>query len=339
MTEGGLMLKRVPRIYDDEIYQGFGEQPPIIEIQLGNSLKYLINKEKDSEIFKELSYFRNQMDAEFGIVLPAVNLSNNQDLKPKGYVILLNGVVFEKFEFDPEGDVVNGEYSRERVYSGCEQIRNQLTEIVINNFSKIITQSMVNELVNKVRPINPDVVDHVMVRNSYPVTDLKRILLSLLEEEISVRDMNTILETMAEYLIFSKSPIDLMGKIRERLAFSFIPKYADENNIIHTIVLSEAFSSHCLDNVLYPLGELPSLAFDCDDRQKIMKEIVSKAEGVIKRNNKTIFLCTASIRTAFKRSVINNIFPEVACISDSEMDSIKHKYTTKVEAVLEYDGE
>ena len=85
--------RRKPRIYDEEIYINFGEQPYPFEIQIGYSLIPLVDKEKeDANLQREISYCRNQIDAEYGLPIPEVHILDNMCLEVYEYSILINGI-------------------------------------------------------------------------------------------------------------------------------------------------------------------------------------------------------------------------------------------------------
>ena len=85
------MRKRKPRIYDDEIYTDFGEQPSPLELQIGYALMPLVDEQKDSPLLNEIRYLRNEIDAEYGLPLPLVRIRDNLCLEPGEYRILLHG--------------------------------------------------------------------------------------------------------------------------------------------------------------------------------------------------------------------------------------------------------
>lgn len=68
------MRTRRPRIYDDEIYTDFGEQPSPLELQIGYALMPLVDEHNDSPLLNEIRYLRNEIDAEYGLPLPLVRI-------------------------------------------------------------------------------------------------------------------------------------------------------------------------------------------------------------------------------------------------------------------------
>ena len=107
-------------------------------------------------------------------------------------------------------------------------IRTHLKEVIKKNLTKFLDQCMVNTLINKVRDRNPDVVDDVFFMHNFSTSKFKTILNWLLEEGISIRDINSILEAIADNLEKTQRPTELLGLVREKLAYQFLPKLADK---------------------------------------------------------------------------------------------------------------
>lgn len=92
-------------------------------------------------------------------------------------------------------------------------IGTHLTEIIRKNRTRILNQNLVNTLVEKVRKQNPDVISDVFFYHQFPMSSMKILLNHLLEEEVSIRDMNTILETLADNLQDNTRLSDLVDKV------------------------------------------------------------------------------------------------------------------------------
>ena len=84
-------VRKRPRIYDDEVYHDFGMQPDIIEIRLGYALIPLVDSVSGGSLMKELSYLRNQLDAEYGISLPKFHIRDYLKLEPYQYSFYIHG--------------------------------------------------------------------------------------------------------------------------------------------------------------------------------------------------------------------------------------------------------
>ncbi len=359
-----------PYIYYDE----FEKQPYKIELQLGCALIPLVDKEKDAPLLEEVSYVRKQIDAEYGLPLPQVRIRDNMCIEPGEYRILLNGTdiggsnvygaVFvwcfttDKVKVPIEGlkskDPVSGreailidkDKEKKAVDLGYEVIepsiiiRKDLFEIIKQNITKLLDQCMVSNLVEKVRKINPDVVSNVFYINNFPVSDLKIILNLLLEEDVSIRDMNTILETIADYLSDDLKPYEMAEKVRQRLANSFISKYLEDDEKLHLIKVSQPVSEKLLEFAYYPPTkvDLPYCAFDPPTRRKFLKGTTAAITLMKEKHYKPVLICFSSVRFLVKEALCLEI-PDVRVISDMELYACKQAFPLKLEGELNFDDE
>ena len=353
-----MMRKRKPRIYDDDL--DFGKQPSPLELQIGYALIPLVDEHNDAPLLREMRYLRNEIDAEYGLPLPLVQIRDNMSLEPTEYRILLHGTDVGVFNDLKSGHVlcldtgfVTDEMSGIKIkdpafgmddetkrlgYSVVNPsriIQVHLSEIIKKNLTKFLNQCMVNTLINKVRDTNPDVVDDIFFMHHYSTADFKTILNWLLAEGVSIRDMNSILEAMADNIEETEKPVELMDRIREKLAWQFIPKLADKDKVIHVIRVSETLAKALSERIYYPQSktELPYYALDSAEAKVFVNEISEKAHRMAEKGYEPVFLIVNNLRTALSNTIQENW----TFISESELWSVNKEYPVAVEEELEID--
>ena len=362
--------------YKKENYKDFGAQPDLLEIKLGCNLISLAEEEEDkrSPLLEEIIWLRNQLDDELGLVLPMVRVRDSIFLKPDEYSLFLNGTEVAKssvkigyylcmdtgsvsnpldnmkwektkdpaFEMDgfiiPENEVKKAKEAGYVCASPEKMIRVHFYEVIRKNITRILNQSLVNELVEKVRKINPDVITDVFFTQRFSISKMKILLNRLLEERVSIRDMNTILETIADYLVEEQKPLLLAEKVRERLAPGFIKEYEDENNIIHVFRLSQSFSEYLADHVYYPESKVdkPYLAIDPSDRKRLYESINKCASLAAEQDFPIVFVCVSTIRALFS-DYVREVYPSAHVISDMELCPIKDDLNITVEKEVDFE--
>ncbi len=308
------MQLQKPRLYDKEIYTNFGEQPNLFEIQIGSSLNPLVDEGKKSNLQKEITYCRNRFDAEYGLPVPAVHIRENMCLEPYEYLILFNGVELEKCSVCP--DYKTG-YS---CISPEEVIGTHLYENIWKNRTRILNQNLVNTLVEKVRKQNPDVISNVFFYHSFTISKLKILLNFLLEEEISIRDMNTILETIADNIRSEMRISELMEIVHEHLAYNFIRKYVDENNVLHVLTIQEktAYKFIDADHKSEREEELPFAALKKEEMEKMKNSINSFVARFREKNLQPVIICPQMIRQLIF-SAFHDGTPDLRVVSIQEV--------------------
>ena len=358
------------KIHPYEDYRDFGQQPFELTLEIGYALIPLVDHD-DSDLLAELKYLRNEMDGEYGLPLPVIHIRDNMCLEPNEYRLLLHGAEIAKSEARPgyclcldTGCVtkeLEGEKTKDPAF-GMDAIiipkekeaearnlgyviadwgtviRAHLTEVIKKNFTKFLDQCMVNTLINKVRDRNPDVVDDVFFIHNFSISKLKTILNWLLEEGVSIRDMNTILETIADNLEETKRLSELMEKVREKLAYQFLPKLADDNKVIHVIRVSQTLAEALSERIHYPgsNNELPYYAFTPVENKEFNNRVSEKARCLSKKGYSPVFVIVRNLRTALSNNIRQSL-GNWACISDTELYSVIKDYSIVVEEELEAD--
>ena len=359
-----------PYIFYDE----FGKQPSKIELQLGYALIPLADKEKDAPLLEEISYVSKQIDAEYGLPLPHVRFRDNLCIEPGEYRILLSGtdmggsnvygaVFVWCFPTDKvkvpiewtkikepvsgrEAILIDKDKERKAIELGYEVIepsiiiRMHFYEIIKQHITMLLDQCMVNNLVEKVRKINPDVVSYVFHINNFSVSELKLILTLLLEEDVSIRDMNTILETIADYIPDDLKPYELAEKIRQRLAISFISKYLEDDEKLHLIKVSQPVSEKLAELAYYPdtKVDLPYCALDPPTRRKFLKGVTAAISLMKGKHYKPVLVCVSTIRLLLYEA-IHREMPEVLIVSDMELLACKQAFSLILEGELNFNDE
>ena len=355
-----------------EIQIGYGLIPLVHETISKSPVRPL-------SFFEDLSRIRNKIDAEYGLPLPRVHIRDNMCLEPYEYSIFFNGVEAGKglvypehyhcFIPDPGSEVSNSidkrKYQKYKepvfgldglIAATREQkellemagytcvlpgriIATHLDEIIKKNRTRILNQCMVNQLIEKVRISNPDVVTDVLFTKQFTISDLKILLYSLLEEHVSIRDMNTIMETIADFYNCingtEKKLWDLLIFVRERLAYGFIKKYEDNDCVLHAIKISDSLTVILHKNAVWPYPEgleLPNIALDSEIRKKVELKICERIKAVSDKGYQPVILCDSLLRHPLA-NFLHQSMPGVAVISDREV------MTLKGDCVLNLEGE
>ena len=359
------------KIHPYEDYRDFGRQPFILTLEIGYALIPLAEQEKGALLLEEIKHLRNEIDGEYGLTLPAFHIRDNSCIEPNEYRLLLHGAEIAKSEARPgyclcldTGSVTMelvGEKTKEPAFcmdaiylpeekraeaesagyvvADCETvIRNHLTQVIKKNITKFLDQCMVNILINKVRDRNPDVIDDVFFLHNFSTSKMKTILNWLLDEGISIRDMNSILEAIADNLEEPKRLSELMEKVREKIAYQFLQKLADDKKTIHAIQVSHHLAEAFSDCIYIPQDnkELPYFALAPEERKTLNEEITKKTTSMKEKGYEPVFLTVSSLRTALS-GYVKQYFGNWPCISDLELYSVSKDYNIVIEEEIEAD--
>lgn len=367
-------MSKESQMFYEGTYTDFGVQPNLLEINIGSNLLSLVEEENKGPLVEEVLWLRNKLDDELGLVLPKVRVRDSSYLKPDEYALFFSGTEVAKSsvkigyylcldtgtvtksldntEFEKTKDPAYGmdgfivpenelEKAKEAGYlcvTPEKIIRTHFYEIIRKNITKILNQSNVNEIVEKVRRTNPDVITDVFFTKRFSISDMKILLNRLLKEHVSIRDMNTILETIADYLDEEKKPLQLAEKVRERLAPMFLKEYYDEKNDLHVFKFSQVVEDYLVEHAYFPGSKVdkPYLTLDPADRKRMI-EILTKCISWFNAHNLLpVFVCVSSIRGVVS-DFIKHEFPDSNVFSDMEIYSVKDLVTVRVEGEVCFD--
>ncbi len=199
-------------------------------------------------------------------------------------------------------------------------IATHITELIRANAAKMLGRQEVSSIIDTVKEKNPVLVDEVLNTAKLSYGKIQKVLQNLLEENVSIRDIVTILETLANYAGISDNPWDLTAKVREALGLQICLQYADpDDKKIRVMQLSEEFAELIQANAYYPPDRSkPQVAFDPIDRRKWISSVSASLARVNEKHYQPIILCPGIVRQLVK-SALEREMPGIVVLSDAEL--------------------
>lgn len=364
------------RDYDDGIYKNFGEQPYILELHIGYGLILLLGNDDNNSLLREITYKKNKFDDEYGIPIPKIHIRDNMSLNPDEYQFFFNGLKAGEFKIGPndflcidsgnviqepdvpfvrktkdpsynmDAFVVEKEYRD--VYEKAGYVCVPTFKVIAEHYetiirkyrTQILDQCLVNTLAEKIRKINPDVYSDVFFKKTFSASNLKIILNYLLEENVSIKDMNTILETIADYADEKKNILFLVEKIREKLALRIISRYIDESKVVHVLIVSESLCTLLNENICESDSkiEIPEISLEPEIKRKLVNKISELLSNSKEQISNTVLVCPHDLRLSFAK-YIHNFLPEIPVLSETEISVLKNEFEIKLEGEISLDEE
>ncbi len=322
-------MKKNVKINGCLYYRNFGEHPPIMELKLSESLLPLVQKEEGvAPLLIELQNCRKYFDDEYGLIIPKIEVSFNENLQAKEYAFALNAVELGRAQVNLQGvDGVPAEVV----------IKEYIQKLIRKNITRILNHRLVIENINRARDVNPDIVDELLFKHNFSVAKLKDLLNFLLEENVPLIDMSTILETINDYLQISSDPRDLLEKVREKLSMEILSKCSDKSKVVHGIVLAEDVTDLITKNIVCLSYGSPHIVLEPTERRKLMKKISEQAEAFMKKGfYPLVFVCTQPVRQALF-SYLDRTFDDYFCISDMEILEAGKNYICEKEGEITFE--
>ena len=325
-----------------------------LQLQLGFALIPLVDKEKGAELLERITRIRRECALDIGLPVPKIRIIDNMSLEPNEYVFQIRGIkaggsklrlgyymcmntglVTEEIPGEvtkdpafgmpaiwvPEERRAEAEQAGYAVIDPPTVIATHITEIIRGNAARILGRQEVDILINSVKETNPIVVNEVLngdkVRFTYG--DIEKVLKGLLHEKVSIRNMVTILETLANFGGITKNTWELIEKVREALGLQICLQYVDQDDKLRVVNLSQGWSQKFLDYAQTPSdGSQPFVAFDPVDGRKWIEAVSKTITSVHAMGYQPIIMCSSIIRQLVRYSIEREM-PGVVVISDREI--------------------
>lgn len=321
-----------------------------IELEFGYGIIPLADVNQGGDLLDRVVMIRRQIALELGAIVPIIRLRDNIQLSPNQYIIKIKGVETAKGEilFD-HYMAMNPGYVEEEI-DGIETIEpafglpalwisdsqrekaemmgytvvdppsiiaTHLTEVIKRHLNELLSRQDVSTLVNNVKENNPTLIDE-LVPKVLGIGDIQKVLANLLKESVSIRDLVTIFETLADYGPITRDTDLLTEYVRQSLARAISNRFLNEgtNNII---TLDPALEQKIMDAVQQ--SEQGSyLALDPQTTQQIFERLNREIHRFTSMGQQPILLTSPIVRIYFKR-LTEQIAPDLVVLSYNEVDS------------------
>jgi flagellar biosynthesis protein FlhA len=336
-----------------------------IELELGYGLISLVDEPRGGDLFDRITNIRKQLAIDLGVVIPPVRVRDNLQLEAGAYVIKIRGNVVATAELMPdrllamnpgaaEGRldgvdvrepafglpavwIVPAERDRAEVfgYTVVEPpavLATALQEILRRNADKILGRQETRRLIENLKKDYPAVVEE-LTPEVLPTGTVQKVLQNLLREGIPIRDLVTILESLADYARVTKNVDVLTEYVRHSLSETLVRLYRDSGGVVHGIVMDPGLEQAITAALQSQRDSSPSLGFSPDVIGAIHEGLERNIETATVAGYRPIVLCAATVRPYFYR-LIHTSFPHVAVLSFTELPpDTEIEFIGKLEAV------
>ena len=271
----------------------------MLELTLGYQLIKLADANQGGDLLERIRSMRRKIASDFGFLMPQVRIRDNLHLQPQQYQILLKGISIGEGTIQPDKFLamdsgmatgeINGEPTKEpafgldalwifpdekedaiingyTVVDPSTVISTHMSELIKRNAEDLLTRQEVQELVDKIKDSFPVIVDDVMKVASIGL--IQRVLKALLHEKIPLKDMLTILETIADIAEFTKNVELITEQVRAKLSRVITQMYSSEDGIIRLLtfdtdteqmLLQKSQEQDGVRNLMLNVGEINGL--------------------------------------------------------------------------------
>jgi flagellar biosynthesis protein FlhA len=321
-----------------------------LELEIGYGLIPLADQKQGGDILDRIVMIRRQFAIELGLVIPTIRIRDNLQLPPNQYVLKFRGSKIAQGEIyldhflamsqdssdqDLEGiQVIEPAFGLPATWVNLEAkqkaellgymlvdppsvIATHLTEVLKRYAFELLGREEAKELVDNLKESHPNLIEE-LVPNLMSIGEIQKVLRNLLREQISIRDLPTIFETLADYALYTKEPKVLTEYIRQSLTRQITEQFA-ENGIIHVLTAGSTLEKGISDSIQQTESGTYYLSMDPQMVRKITEELQEQITRVVRAGGQPIFLTSPSIRMYLKQ-LVDKIMPTVPVLAYTELE-------------------
>ncbi|WP_044022867.1 flagellar biosynthesis protein FlhA [Bacillus sp. SG-1] len=322
-----------------------------IEFEFGYGLIPLADANQGGDLLDRVVMIRRQLAIELGLVIPVVRIRDNIQLQPNEYRLKIKGNEMARGELlldhylamspgvedeSIEGiDTVEpsfglpakwiGEDMKEQaeifgytVVDPPSVVSTHITEVIKNNAHELLGRQETKQLIDHLQESYPILVEEV-TPNPLSVGEVQKVLAKLLRENVSIRNLPIIFETLADYGKMSTDTDLLAEYVRQALARQITSQYVDQGGTLKVITLSGRIEKMIADSV-QQTEHGNFLSMDPNDSQRVLEALASQVEQLSLMEESPIVLCSPAIRM-YVRQLIERYFPQVPTLSYNELEA------------------
>jgi flagellar biosynthesis protein FlhA len=321
-----------------------------LKIELGYALLPLVNGPDGTDrLTEQIKALRRSLAIEMGFVMPSVRILDNVQLEANTYIIKIKEVDAgtgriwpnQFMAMDPGGSQVDvpGIHTTEptfglpatwvdaslkeeaslkgyTVVDAATVLSTHLTELLKNNMSDLLSYGEVQKLLKELPKEQGELIKDIAPAQ-ITISGIQRVLQLLLAERISIRDLSTILEGIADALAFSRNPATVVEHVRARLARQICAQNTTMSGYLPLIALSAKWEQAFAESLIGQ-GEERSLAMQPSRLSEFMTIVRERFEQAAREGESPVLVTSASIRP-FVRSLVERFRAQTTVLSQAEI--------------------
>lgn len=320
-----------------------------MEMTIGLGLLQLADPARGGDLMERISGIRNSIAADIGIILPKVRVRDEMNLGDNEYEIRIAGSPVARASVFPgrwlaidsgaTTGVIDGEPTRDPTFGQpavwIDPMRREqaaiygyttvppsavlsthLQEIVRRHADELLTRDATKHLIDELKQVSPSVVDE-LIPGVLKLSEVQQVLQMLLREDVPIRQLGIILETLGDYATKTKDPVWLVEYVRHRLARTISNRYRDAYNRLHVIAIDPAVEDRIAAGIehgergLFVRMSPQAVELTCERIDRMIKKLVSAGHP-------PVLLVSPRIRPGLKQMTSSSM-PRLKILSYNEI--------------------
>jgi flagellar biosynthesis protein FlhA len=319
-------------------------------LEVGLGLVPLVDSKQGGQLLGKVRSLRKQLAQQLGFLVPSIHITDNLTLKEREYVIYLRGVEIARWEmkrdcllaissqssppalpgidtrepaFNAAAKWISPELQPQAIAAGyvvvdhTSALATHLSEVVKQNAHLLLTRQEVKRLIDRIGESHPKLVEELLPK-LMTLGEVQKVLQQLLREQVSIRDLGTILETMVETAGTNKNPVVLVEAIRQTLGRALVRPLLDEKGELKVVTIDRAIEEECARSLTpqpVTAGAIqPNIARRvCDGLRTLFGDQVVTAPPIL--------LCQSPARFQLRR-LLEPFLPKIVVLAPTEIPAM-----------------
>lgn len=321
-----------------------------LELEIGYSLIPMVEANQGGDLLDRMTSLRKQLASELGIIIPSIRIRDNVQLDANHYTIKMRGVMQGEGEILPgyhltllpqdfKPDIqgietkdptfgmdaiwVSGKnksqaekYGLSVIESGAV-ITTHLMEVLKKNAFKLVDRQMVKKLIDNIKEQSPALVDE-LIPEGMKIGEIQKVLKRLLRERIPVKDLNTILETLADHCSQTNNTDVLNEYCRNALSETITNQFTTDDNLVVVVMMDSNLESHLISQAQQGMLNSNTLGLTPDTVETLYKNSSVTFDKMIRQGYDPVLLTSPVLRfTLFE--FLAPILPDINVLSYNDI--------------------
>ena len=322
-----------------------------LELEVGYGLIPLVDESQEGDLLERIRGIRRQFAMDMGLIIPSMHVRDNLQLKPDEYALLLKGVEVTRGELmmgyllamdsgaakreiegvptvEPafklpavwiqEDKRDEAQLAGYTVVDPSTVVATHLTEVLRTHGDELLGRQDAQKLLDNLAKTHPKVVEELLPE-LMNLGGVQKVLQNLLRERVSIRDMLTICETLADYAPKVKDTDVLTEYVRQKLSRSIVSSFVDDEGNISVLTLSTQIEDFVRESVQQS-EQGGFLSLEPNFAQRLLDSVQESVERVSNEGYQPIIICASVVRRHL-RQFLARFLPQVVVLSHNELTS------------------
>ncbi|MGD0096774.1 MAG: flagellar biosynthesis protein FlhA [Terracidiphilus sp.] len=318
-------------------------------LEVGLGLVPLVDVQKGGQLLARVKSMRKNLAQQLGFLVPSIHITDNLSLRDREYVIYLRGVEIARWELrrdsllaissNPNAPQLQGQDTREPAFNVpakwiTPQMQGQaiaagyavvdatsvlaahLAEVIKQSAHELLSRHETRRLIDRLNESHPKLADE-LIPKLMSLGEVQKVLQQLLREQVSIRDLGTILETLVEAAAFNKNPIALVEAVRHALGRSLIRPLLNDQGELRVVTLDTAIEDECTRGSNLPINHGVSSPQQVTLARRVLEGLRADFGKEIS-TAPPVLLCSSPGRYYLRR-LLEPFIPRIVVISPGEV--------------------